>query len=137
MSKTVRTSLGQVFELERHLPSIGWKPRFRGRDLDPSGLDFGGGDDFGIFAVIGVILLAVFLVIVIIPLLIFVAELALVLALIIPITVFALAIGLKQHTVLLRRSDGVVVDQRSVHGVVGSMRAARELTAAAHAGSYR
>lgn len=137
MSRTVTTSLGQTYELERHLPNLGWKPKMRGRD---SGLDFpdiGGGDDFGIFAVIGVILLAVFLIVVIVPLLLFVAELALLLALIIPLTLFALAVGLKQHTVLLRNSAGVVVDQRSVHGVIGSVRAGRQLKAAAVAGLYR
>jgi hypothetical protein len=84
-----------------------------------------------------VILLAIVLVLVVFPLLLFVAELALLVALIIPITILALVVGLKQHTVLLRRSDGVVVDQRSVHGVVGTIRAGRALRAAAHAGAYR
>lgn len=136
----VRTSLGTVYELERHLPSLGWKPRLRGKD-DGSWLDvpdFGGGDDLGIFAIIGLIVLAVLLVIVLVPLLLFVAELALVIALIIPVTIFALVIGLKQHTVILRRkADGVVVDQRSVHGVLGTVRAGRALKAAAHAGAYQ
>lgn len=135
---TFRTALGQEFAIERRLPPIGWKPKFRGRDMDPTGLDFMGGDDLGIFAVIGVIIAAVFLVLVAIPLLIFVAELALVLALIIPLTILALAVGLKQHLVVLRdHATGAVVDQRSVHGVVGTVRAARALKSAANAGAYQ
>ncbi|MDO9353692.1 MAG: hypothetical protein Q7T55_08350 [Solirubrobacteraceae bacterium] len=138
MGRTIQTAFGQSFELERHLPSIGWKPKFRGRD--GSGFDLVpdiGGDDFGIFAIFGLIILAVVLVLVIFPLLLFVAEVALLVALIIPVIVLALVLGIKQHTVLLRRSDGVVVDQRSVHGVVGTLRAGRALRAEAHAGAYR
>lgn len=137
MSREIRTSLGEVYELERHLPRLGWKPKFRGRDgsgLD--GIDLGGGDDLGIFAILGIILLAVVLIVVIVPLLLFVAEVALVIALIIPLTVLALVVGIKQHTVVLKRADGRVVDQRSVHGVVGSVRAGRQLRAAALAGAY-
>ena len=28
MSRPIRTGLGQVYELERHLPSLGWRPRY-------------------------------------------------------------------------------------------------------------
>ncbi len=135
-----RTSLGQEFAIERHLPNIGWKPKFRGKDVSDLGDygDIGGGDDFGIFAVIGLILLAIILVVLILPLLLFVAELALVLALIVPLTIFALVVGIKQHTVLLRdKASGRVVDQRSVHGVVGTFRAGRAFKAAANAGAYQ
>lgn len=134
-----RTSLGQEFAIERHLPNIGWKPKFRGKDVGDLGSGFDlGGDDLGIFAIFGLIILAVLLVLVIIPVLIFVAELALVLALIIPVMILALVVGLKQHTVVLRaKPSGQVVDQRSVHGVVGSVRAARALKSAANAGAYR
>lgn len=134
-----RTGLGQEFVIERHLPNIGWRPKFRGQDIgDMGGLDIGGGDDFGIFAVIGLIVLVIFLILVAIPLLIFVAELALVLALIIPLTVLALVLGIKQHTVVLReQASGRVVDQKSVHGVVGTLRAARAFKAAANAGAYQ
>ena len=134
-----RTSLGQEFELERRLPPIGWKPRFRGLDAGPGvgDLDFGG-DDLGIFAIFGLIIAAVVLLLIAIPLLIFVAELALLLALVIPLMVLALTVGLKQHLVVLRdTSTGQVVDQRSVHGVIGTVRAGRALRAAAHAGAYR
>ncbi|MBJ7470932.1 MAG: hypothetical protein JHD16_06495 [Solirubrobacteraceae bacterium] len=136
---TFRTSLGQEFAIERRLPSIGWKPKFRGRDVgDMGGLDLGGGDDLGIFAIFGLIVAAIFLILVAIPLLIFVAELALLLALIIPLTILALAVGLKQHLVVLRDvPTGTVIDQRSVHGVIGSVRAARALKSAANAGAYQ
>lgn len=134
-----RTSLGQEFAIERRLPPIGWKPKFRGKDVgDIGGLDFGGGDDLGIFAILGLIIAAIVLVLVLIPVLLFVAELALVLALIIPLTILALVIGLKQHLVILRdQATGVAVDQRSVHGVVGTVRAARALKRAANAGAYQ
>lgn len=135
-----RTSLGQEFAIERRLPSIGWKPKFRGKDVSDLGdlADLGGGDDFGIFAVFGLILLAIIMVVLIVPLLLFVAELAIVFALVIPMALLALAVGLKQHLVLLRdNGTGVVVDQRSVHGVIGTVRAGRELKRAANAGAYQ
>ncbi len=136
-----RTSLGQEFAIERHLPSIGWKPKFRGdagSGSDLGGLGDMGGDDFGIFAVLGLIVLAVLLVLVLLPMLLFVAELALLVALVIPLMIFALVVGIKQHTVLLRdKASGLVVDQKSVHGVVGSIRAARAFKGAANAGRYQ
>jgi hypothetical protein len=137
----IRTSLGEVYELERRLPRIGWKPKRR-EVLDASDAldfgDFGGGDDLGILAVIGIVIFAIVAILVLVPLLLFVAEVALVIALIIPITIFALGVGLKQHTlVLTRKSDGAVVDTRSVHGVFGSVRARRDLKAKAESGAYR
>lgn len=135
---TFRTALGQEFSIERRLPPIGWKPKFRGQDVGDIGSFDLGGDDLGIFAILGLIIAAIVLVLVLIPVLLFVAELALVLALIIPLTILALAVGLKQHLVVLRdKSTGAVVDQRSVHGVVGTLRAGRALKSAANAGSYR
>ncbi|MDQ8043608.1 MAG: hypothetical protein AAGC46_04835 [Solirubrobacteraceae bacterium] len=137
----IRTSLGEVYELERRLPSLGWKPRRRGVGDWTDALDvpdFGDADDLGILAVIGIVIFAIVAILILIPLLLFVAEVALVVALIIPLTIFALALGLKQHTVLLtRKADGKVVDTRSVHGVLGTVRAGRELRSAANAGAYR
>lgn len=134
---TFRTALGQEFVIERRLPSLGWRPRFKGDvgSAEPPSADFFG-DDTGIFAVIGLIVAAIFLVLFVIPLLLFVVEVALVVALIIPITIFALLVGLKQHTVVLSRATGEVVDQRQVHGLIGSVRATRALKAAANAGAY-
>ncbi len=134
------TSLGQEFAIERHLPKLGWKPDLHSPDLGSMGDglgDLGGDDALGILVVFGVLILAILLIIFVVPLLIFVAELAVVIALIIPLTVLALVVGLKQHTVVLReKQHGKVVDQRSVHGVIGSLRAARAMKSAALAGTY-
>jgi hypothetical protein len=136
----IRTSLGEVYELQRRLPRIGWKPKSRDVVDVSDALNFVdvGGDDLGILAVIGIFILAIVAILVLVPLLLFVAEVALLIALIIPITVVALAVGLKQHTlVLTRKGDGAIVDTRSVHGVFGSVRAKRELRAKAESGAYR
>lgn len=135
-----RTSLGEEFVIERHLPAIGWRPSMRGRGRDWLDLpDFGGGDDLGVFAVIGLFLLALVLLLLLLPFLLFVLELALLLALVIPLAILALVLGVKQHTVVLRSGSkaGPVVDQRQAHGVLGTVRQGRALRAAANSGAYR
>lgn len=133
----IRTGLGEVFTLERRLPRLGWKPKTRelanGSDfLGPA--DFGGDDVFGLIvgAIVAIIAIAV-----LIPLLLFVAEVALLVALVIPVTILALVVGLKRHTVqLTRKADGITVDRREVRGIYGSFRAGRELRSAAERGAY-
>lgn len=134
-----RTALGAEFSLERRLPSLGWRPRVRRDTADGSWIDVPdvGGDDLGVLAIIGLVIAVIVAAIVLVPLLLFVAEVALVIALVIPLTIVALLVGIKQHAVVLTRlSDGVVVDQRQAHGLLGSLRAARALRSAAHAGAY-
>jgi len=135
-----RTGFGEVFSLERRLPALGWKPRRRGVGNLGDAIDipdFGGGDDFGILAIIATVIFVVIAALVLVPLLLFMAEVAVVVALVIPITIVALVLGGKRHTVSLRRvSDGLTVDSRQVRGVYGSIKGGRELRAAAERGAY-
>lgn len=139
---TFTTALGETYTVERRLPSLGWRPRWRGSSEAADLLsvpDFGDGD--GILAVIGFAVLALVAVLVLLPLLLFVGEVALVIAIVIPLTVLALAVGLVRHTVQVRKGasagEGQVLDQCEVRGAISSWRAARELRAAAEAGAYR
>lgn len=136
-----RTALGEEFVLERRLPTLYWRPRMR-RKRDGEGLlDFADltGDDLGVIAIFGLLLLAVALVLLLFPLLLLVLEVALVVALVIPLMVLAVVLGIKQHTVVLRRAggNGEIVDQRQAHGVLGTWRQGRALKAAASSGAYR
>lgn len=136
---TFTTALGETYTVERRLPSIGWRPSWRG-SKDPSDaafLDIGDAD--GILAVLALFFLVIALVVIVLPLLLFVAELALVVALVIPLTILGLALGIVTHTVQVRRGgkDGEIVEQRQVRGVISSWRTVRELRDAAEAGSYR
>lgn len=136
-----RTALGEDYRVERRLPRVAWRPRWRGpRDvagwIELGGI--GGGD--GPLAIIGAVLFVIAMLVIFVPVLLLVAEVALVLALILPLMAASLALGLVRHTVLLRRGteDGApVVARREARGVVASWRAARELRAQADAGVWR
>lgn len=131
------TALGETYAVQRRLPRLAWRPRYRG--ADPSYADFTGAADDSILGLIGAVLFAITLVVVVLPFLLFVVEVAVVVAIVIPVVVFALAIGLVSHTVVVRAgaSDGPVVAARRVRGVVASWQTARELRAAAESGEYR
>jgi hypothetical protein len=134
---TFTTALGETYTVERRLPRVGWRPRYRG--VDPGFGDFGGAADDGILGVIGAVILAITLLVIVLPFLLFVAELALLVALVIPIVLFAIALGVVTHTVQVRAGgkDGAIVDRREVRGMIASWRGARELRSAAEAGAYR
>jgi hypothetical protein len=131
------TALGEEFTVERRLPRVVWRPRYRG--ADPAFGDFGGAVDDSILGVIGAVLFAITLVIIVIPFLLFIAEVALIVAVVVPVVLFALAVGLVSHSVVLRAGDktGAIVASRQVRGVISSWRAARELRSAAESGAYR
>lgn len=134
---TFTTALGEVYTVERRLPRVAWRPRYRG--ADPAFGDFAGAVDDSILGVIGAVFFAITLVIIVIPFLLFVAELALVIAIVIPVVLFGLAVGAVRHTVVIKAGDakGPVLASREARGVVASVRAARALRAEADAGRLR
>ncbi len=100
---TFTTALGEVYTVERRLPRVAWRPRYRG--ADPAFGDFAGAVDDSILGVIGAVFFAITLVIIVIPFLLFVAELALVIAIVIPVVLFGLAVGAVRHTVVIKAGD--------------------------------
>lgn len=138
-----QTGLGERYRIERRFPRPAWRPRYRGvrkgaTDLIPTGVD----DSF--FGWIGAIVAVVFIVVVLLPLALFVLELAAFVALLVPLLVLAIALGVVRHEVVLlgdplpgHDADRIPLDARRVRGMLASLRAARELRSAAEAGSYR
>jgi hypothetical protein len=135
---TFTTALGEVYTVERRLPRLGWQPRYRGlRDGATDLIPLGPGDD--ILGWIGAIVFVLFAVVVLLPLLLFVAEVAVFVAIVIPLLVLGLGFGAVRHSVLVRAGgkDGPVIATREVRGAVASWRAARELRAQAEDGALR
>lgn len=138
-----QTGLGDRYRIERRFPRPAWRPRYRGvrdgaGDLIPVGVD----DSF--FGWIGAIVAVVFIVVVLLPLALFVLELAAFIALLLPLLVLGITLGIVRHTVVVRRvplaggeAEGTPLDSREVRGMLASLRAARELRSAAEAGAYR
>jgi hypothetical protein len=133
-----RTALGDGYTIERRLPRPGWRPRYRGlRDGATDLIPFDAGDD--ILGWIGAIFFVLFAVVVLLPLLLFVAEVAAFVAIVIPLLVLGLGFGAVRHSVVVRAGGkyGPVIATREVRGVVASWRAARELRDEAEAGRLR
>jgi hypothetical protein len=124
---------GTRYRIERRLPPLSWRVRLRETDwIDPFELMF---DDVAGLALIPLLLLASLALAILIPLLVFVLEVALIVAVVAPLALLAIAVGLRRHVVVLvRDGDRQVVVSRPARGVIASRRAGRALAAQARAG---
>jgi hypothetical protein len=100
----VTDAAGRTWKLSRRMSLFAWRPRWRWFDDVPDlsgGLDF---DDGVVMLVAGVVLVAL-VALLVLPLLLFVAEVALVFALLPALSLGLIVVGLRRHSVVAVCTD--------------------------------